>query len=210
MNEETYTISQLARQGIPIGGKHRSYEFIQKLIRDYNIVSPREGIKGHPEYRPSDLEDAYNLYNQVENAGEDEYQKQKLRKLLLENEYQELQNNLLKKTLVSTQEVADFRKVELNLYCAIWRKILFTDVPIEITGLDIPKARTKCEQYYNRLMDQMQSCYQLFIKDYGTEPDQELTKDIEQIIYKVEQSAISGSSGNQPQPPQEDSQPINH
>jgi hypothetical protein len=198
--EDTYSISRLAKHQISIGGASRSYEFIAKLVRDYNIQPAAESKTGTPEYRVSDLDAAYELYNQVENAGADDMQKEKLKKIKLENENLEKDSKRkdliieqLRNSLIDVQEMVDYWSQRKAIELAVAKKFTSIDIPMEVPGMTHAQARTKGEEYYNRLIEAYEETDRLVQEKFGLEPDKDMINKLERIIFhtfKAKQAPI--------------------
>jgi hypothetical protein len=197
--EETFSISRLAKHQISIGGASRSYEFIAKLVRDYNIQPAAESKTGTPEYSVKSLEAAYQLYSaQKEEDEEDDslaaqYNRAKLEHKIEQAKNVRLINAQLERDSVSVQEMVAFWKQRRAIELAILRKIFIIDMPMHIPGLSHADARTRGEQFYNKFVKASEETLELWSDKYTAAPDEEIVKKLETLISKAEESPISGS-----------------
>lgn len=132
-----------------------------------------------------------------------------IRTLKVSEEYTKLklENQELRRTLISTRETKDFLTFRFGVENAILRRILFVNIPIEITGLSTSKARKRVEEYYNMIQEVMRETIQLYDAEYKTDEStihndtlQRIIKQLDDAIANIKpdsgqcSNSVSGSS----------------
>ena len=201
--EPTYTISAMVRDGIPVNGKVRSYEYLNKLVREFEIKPEGTSMKGKPEFRIATMEKFMTQYEQLDEAGDE---MGTLRKRKLEMEIAQLDKDIQKKdlqieqlrdTLIDSEDVANFLVARRAVELAVLRRIFLVQMPIEVPGLSIPKAREKAQYYYNELVETYSKAEEIWKEKYDLDNTVELEKTLAKLITKVESSPITGSQAKQ-------------
>lgn len=104
-----------------------------------------------------------------------------IEKVTKENTTKDLEIEKLRNTLIDSEEVLKYLIIRKAIEGAILKRILFTQLPIEIPGLSIPKAREKAEFYYNEVMRTVSDTVQLWEKQYKVS-NTTLKKQVEDAI----------------------------
>jgi hypothetical protein len=198
----TFTIAELV--AIEIGGQKYSRPHIKKVI-EYGGVLPVDRYGNSKIYKLTDVEEAFRKYRTEEATkktsryhADDEVadlRKQKLAKevevLSKDIQRRDLQIEQLKNTLIDKDEVRDFLVVHQGIENALLRRLLFVQLPIEIPGLTIPKAREKAESYYNTMMEALNKTLDLWNNKYDLANNINLEHAIRNIV-----KAINNPSGS--------------
>lgn len=174
---EPLTLSQIYQRRIPINGKARSLPTLKKMVTEEQV--PHVGLTQDnfkaKLYDIDTLTEVHKVYNEkkhgkearsneARNLVEEKLQEQidrlKQDKILADLKIQEMQ-----KDLIPSDEVKRFLQFRYEVENAILRRILFINAPIEITGLTIPQARKKLEDYYNSIQEVMKETLDLYQSD---------------------------------------------
>jgi len=209
-----YTLTSIAHQQLPIGGRKRAYTFLKKLVDLYQIKPKSFGERNAPQYEPVDLDAAYERYERERMDGRggdieldvrDDDDMAQLRRAKLRKEVEqldktitkhELQIEQLKNTLIDAKEVSEYLMSRRAIELALLRRVLFTQMPIEVPGLSIPAARKVATEYYNSLVECYNKAEELWEQDYPNTGSNELGKRIESIIKTIEVSGSCAMSGS--------------
>jgi len=192
--------------GKNIAGKVRLGAEIKRVIQEFGV--------GHVDrfgpaklYSLDDVEEAFRKYDSsTETVPEENDEMTNLRKLKIAKEIEILTSDLVKKdlqieqlknTLIDRDEVYNFLLVRTSVEAALLRRILFTNMPIEIPGLTIPKARAKSEHYYNDLMQTFNDTIKLWEKKYNVKDNDKLRDSIEELLKRIETPSVRGREGEQ-------------
>lgn len=213
--DSVHSLSDICK--IPIDGQTHTYSFYRKLIDEYDIVPVKHGPRGGKLYRFEDfveptrthlgeVQDLRNTLGLVggtkNNTDMAELERQKIteeiKKLQKDNAKKDIQIDVMQKSLVEQNDIIDFLTIRYGLEAAMLRQILFTQVPMDIPGLTVPKAREKCGEYYNKLMDMLEQSIRIFEQDFNTLEDEELREVVKGVFHGVQfDTNTSGSAGAQ-------------
>jgi hypothetical protein len=201
---QKFTLKELA--GKPVAGKVRLLPEIKRVVEAYGV--------GHVDrfgpariYLLSDVEEACRKFDSdLEKNPDDTKEMADLRKqklvqeisiLTKDGQKKDLQIEQLRNTLIDSEEVQHFLLVRRSIDMALLRRVLFTNMPVEIPGLTIAKARTKGEHYYNDLAEAFNATVELWAKKYNLTDDTKLRKSIEKLIASVDASFTGGRETEQ-------------
>lgn len=206
MNEEYYSCSKIYTSRIPILGKPRDIHTLKRIIADAGVKPVEYGAKNSPRYRLQDIEDAFKIH--LSNAGrptgnssnDDEElvdMKREMFKAKLQNvkndnklqakelEKKDLQIEQLKARLVDYEECYRYLVSLKSILTALVRRILITDVPMSVCGLEVEEARPVCETLYNEYIHALINTTNLWRKKYAVGNDREFELEIEKEIRDI-------------------------
>lgn len=190
-DEQLYTINQIYTQRLLVGGKPRTAIFLKKMVAEEEV--PDHGTMDNQWksklYKLSEVDAAYATYNQRVWGGKDndstnepsnrnliqEKLKEQVDRLRQDKILADLKIEEMRKNLISADEIKKFLQFRYEIENAILRRILFINAPIELTGITIPQARIKCEDYYNSVQSVMRETLELYNVD-GNILDNEVIK----------------------------------
>lgn len=193
---KAYTITELAE--IPINDRHVSIRKIRRVIATTQLPPTGTSPNGFPTFGLDEFKTALKKYNKekVNNDPTHNPELAKLKQAKLteeiarlkqEKERADLEIAELKNYLIPAEDVKDYLLMRQGVENAILRRVLFVNAPVELTGLDIIKARTLCEDYFNMIQDVMSETLALWqsrLKGPG-EP-RELPEGIKEVIKKLD------------------------
>jgi len=186
------TLKEMA--GKSIAGKTRLGAEVKRVIQEYGVAHI-DRFGPAKLYSLDDVEDAFRKYDSAEETVPVENDEMaNLRKLKIAKEIEILTSDLVKKdlqieqlrnTLIDKDDVRDYLIVRQGIENSLLRRILFVQLPIEIPGLSIAKAREKSEGYYNQIMDAMTKTTSTWKKKYGSEDNYKLEETIRKIVNNI-------------------------
>ena len=149
------TLSKLVRT--PIDGHCYSHGYLSKIRDNYHIQSKGKGPKQANVYDPEDFRKAI---EQDKGSNGDatmaELKEKKIRKEidLLERDLQQkdIQIKKLKDTLIDSDELLEYLTRLKTAWAGALKQVLLTQMPVEVPGMDVTKARETAERYYNKVM----------------------------------------------------------
>lgn len=176
---------------MPIDGKISSFEIIKKVI-SLNDIQPKSEYHKKPVYDLEEVSTALIEYRKsskvIGSEKGDEYfglRKDKLRKDIREKQ---LKIEQMENTLIPYDQVYQYLVERKTIEMAILRRILLTNMPTEVPGLDIAKARDKAETYYNEIVKYLNESTKLWKKQYKClTPEDQIVKD---LLDTVKQNII--------------------
>jgi hypothetical protein len=210
--KDCYTASKMYIDRIPILGKPRDIVTIKRIIADGNVQPVASGHKKATIYRVSDVEDAFRIHlnnsgrptNSSNNPHDEELvdikkeiSKETLLNLKNKNkiaakdiEKMGLQIEQLKARLVDYEECYKYLVTYKSVMTALVRRILITDVPMSVCGLEIDQARPVCEVLYNEFIHALIETTNLWQKKYAVGNDREFELEVEKAIWTI----VNGTS----------------
>lgn len=205
MEKEKYTISQLGTKRIPVCGRPRTVKSLQRMILDSGIPSQGTSNHGAEYYYMEDIEKAFHMTSHPRSHSltngeldeelidiKKEISKETLSKLrntnkiaVKELEKRDLEIQRLKSQSVDYQEAFKYLIARKTIMTAVVRRILITDCPMTICGMEINEARQVCEQLYNEYIQSELDTVNLWKRKYSVENDREFEREIETEIRTI-------------------------
>jgi hypothetical protein len=102
-----------------------------------------------------------------------------------ELEKKDLQIEQLKARLVDYEECYRYLVSLKSILTALVRRILVTDVPMSVCGLEVEEARATCEVLYNEYIHALHNTTNLWRKKYAVGNDREFELQIEKEIRDI-------------------------
>lgn len=205
-DRKCFTINELAN--MEILGEHYSYQCIRRLINKNGIKQARnDGFRGSKKYNIDDIEPIIRKFAAEKSnkpAPKDDINELKAEKinheierLKQEKERAYLEISKLKQTLIDASEVKDYLMLRYATENAILRQILLVNAPIELTGIDIPKARKICESYFNKIQIVMNETLLIWQqRNVDLDKDVELPQRMRDIIQSLNDAVESNKIDN--------------
>lgn len=216
-NEEVYTMNELAglikkdKHSVvrimtfanvePDGVKRKKPAYFMSTFKNaeqkYKLEKQDGRSMSSPYNRRASMDDGANTPN-----GE-VYAELRLRKLHAEidslerdNIKKDLQIEQLKSRLIDKEEVFKYLVTRKAVELAVLRRILFTNLPIDIPGLTMAKAREKAESYYNEIIKDLKTTCDVWQHEYNISDDEEERVNRNLVRIFLGAYAIQPTSGN--------------
>jgi membrane-associated HD superfamily phosphohydrolase len=186
-----YTLNEYSTRRIPLCGSVHTYPYLQKVIAVTKLKETSKSSRKTSQYSVSSIENAINDYNNLktdakgsqnyDNEARQALRDEKLKEDTLltkkKRETAELNLEVLRNNLLSREDIVAYLSTRMAIEGSILRQLLFTQIPIEITGLTIPNARKKTTEYYNKLMEVYAETIALFDERYPIKNIEEVEKE---------------------------------
>jgi hypothetical protein len=192
-NRKLFTVTDL--RTIPIGNGTHSYVKIKRVIEKMGIQPKGASQRGAALYDLDELAEAiieYDKTGRTEQLANPDYQelktqemKERIDRLKQEKVRADLEIAELKSKLIDSDEVRQFLLMRAGVETSLLRRILMVNAPVDIPGLTIPKARKKCEDYFNSIQDLMAQTLLLWQSRNVDNGKSEIPESIQNIINKV-------------------------
>lgn len=190
-----YSLSRLFHDRIPIGGKARNLVTLKKMVLEESVphVDTDYLHQNAKLYELSTLEEAWKKYDDrmrgTHNKGNrklgEEKLKEQIDRLRQDKVLADLKIEEMKKNLISAEEVAEYLQLRYGVENALLRRILFVNAPIELPGLEVVKARVKCEDYFNQIQDVMNETLAIWKQSHECVEDMEVPEKVQAVIDKL-------------------------
>lgn len=196
MDENDKSIAELV--SIEFGGRHYGRTAIERAIRVaglqpsgytgrkavcYNINQVADALKKHCRKNEDNTPiDSTNDSRKLK----DQKIKEEIARLKQEKVRADLEIDELKRKLIDADEVREFLQLRFSLENALLRRILLINMPVEVTGVEIPKARKIAERYFNDIQQVMQETLILWQTKNITKQDEiQMPPNIQLIIDRL-------------------------
>lgn len=162
-----FVITDLPKQSI--NGHTYALRTLKKAIQATNVEPSGVNERGADLYDIDAVAAAMLTYSKMKKDGtsqpellelrllklKEDISKSKLEqeRLIQDKQKAELINAELKRRLIDGDEVKQFLMTRMALQTQLLRRLLLTNMPTEVSGIDIRAARKVGETYYNLLMD---------------------------------------------------------
>ena len=201
---EPQSLWYFAQRRIILAGKTRELAYLKRVMGELGVEPDGTTSRGQPAFLQATVEAAVAEYlSQGRHGGgaitdEDlieirkETAKQNLIKLRKQNEIatrelekRDLEIESLKARLVDYDECYKYLLARKAIHTALLRRILITDIPMTLAGMEATKAREICERYYNEVMNSLVETTNLWRKKYASGADKDLEKQIDEDIRRI-------------------------
>ena len=200
---ELHTLSAIGLKRIPVNGKPRNLDTLKRMVAGQNVPHVDTTIRGAKLYDLDILSAAMIEHEKQVQANRhaggvkagsnrqlaEEKLKQQVELLQKTNKLKQLELSEKSKQLLSVEEVKKFLVFRYEAENAILRRIFSVNVPLDLPGLDIQAARSKCEDYYNTVQAAKRETLKLY--DINIEEvDKYLNEEFREIIDKLDNSLL--------------------
>lgn len=161
MQNNAYPINQL--QKMQILGNVYTASTLNRAIAKAGLQPKTIQANGVMLYDFDEVVDTMKAYQQAKinkpssnpsfNALKEEKIKEEIGRLKQEKVRADLEIKELKSKLIDSEEVRQFLLLRFGTENALLRRILFVNAPVDLAGVEIPKARKICEDYFNSMQD---------------------------------------------------------
>jgi hypothetical protein len=118
------------------------------------------------------------------NALREEKIKEEIGRLKQEKVRADLEIKELKSKLIDSEEVRQFLLLRFGTENALLRRILFVNAPVDLAGVEIPKARKICEDYFNSMQDVLSETLLLW-QNKNIDNDSSIPPQIQSVIDRL-------------------------
>lgn len=196
MEEQLYSLSEIYRNRIAIGGKPRTLVTLQKIAAEENVpCAPQVGFRGAKLYKLEVFEEYYKKYEERIHGGKvtgksnrkliEEKLTEQIDRLRQDKILADLKIEEMKKNLIAAEEVANFLQLRYGVENALLRRILFVNAPIEVPGLEVVKARNKCEEYFLQIQDVLMETLKIWQETHSENGEFKVPENVQKVIDKL-------------------------
>lgn len=198
---EPLTVTALT--AVEINGEFYTYKTVKRVINACQLEPDDKDARGNSLYDVTKFSEAAKSYfkdkkkSQVKKSPElTELKLKKLQediaksqleqeRLIQEKDRAQLEIKEMKRKLVESDDVRQYLLTRHAVEMALLRRILLTNVPIELTGLDDKiQARLKCEEYLHLCEDVFGATHLIWEQTY-CEDKKELPQSVQVVIDKL-------------------------
>lgn len=193
-----YSLNRIYNERILIGGKPRNLVTLKKMVSEENVPHVDTDAQYKTKlYDLDTLEVAWKKYDErmrgTHVSGKnnrklvEEKLKEQIDRLRQDKVLADLKIEEMKKNLISAEEVAEYLQLRYGVENALLRRILFVNAPIELPGLEVVKARVKCEDYFNQIQDVMNETLTFWQQSHECVESLNVPEKIQSVIDKLDE-----------------------
>lgn len=194
-----YSLNRIYNERISIGGKPRNLVTLKKMVSEENVPHVDTDAQYKTKlYDLDTLEVAWKKYDErmrgTHVSGKnnrklvEEKLKEQIDRLRQDKVLADLKIEEMKKNLISAEEVAEYLQLRYGVENALLRRILFVNAPIEVPGLEVVKARVKCEDYFNQIQDVMNETLTFWKQSHECVESLSIPEKIQSVIDKLDET----------------------